>query len=67
MKIGYQVGQLVKSKLPQHNELTTWRIIEFVETISGKKKVLCEAAHDIESRGFDKIFHEFKINEIEEK
>ncbi len=62
-----KTGILVKSKLPQHNELTTWRVIETTVGLSGKEKVYCEAAHDTKSsRGFDTIGHEFNLSEIEE-
>lgn len=64
----YLIGQLVKSKLPQHDKLTTWRILE--ETTgekTGKKRYFCEAAHDTKSsHGFDSIQHEFNEFEIEE-
>ena len=61
-----QVGQLVKSKLPQHKQLTTWRILEIEKGLSGKVRYFCEASHDTKSLyGFDKIKHEFKADEIE--
>jgi len=61
-----KVGQLVKSKLPEHDKLTTWRILEVVEGVSGRLRYICEAAHDTElSYGFDKIKHDFKTTEIE--
>lgn len=61
----FKVGQLVKSKLPQHTELTTWRVIDINETSRGNR-YFCEAAHDVSSRGFDSIKHEFKSSEIKE-
>ena len=61
-----QVGQLVTSKLPQHTELTTWRILEITKGLSGKQRYLCSASHDTKhSYGFDKIVHDFKENEIQ--
>tara|TARA_R110000744_G_scaffold149813_1_gene262996 strand:+ start:131 stop:328 length:198 start_codon:yes stop_codon:yes gene_type:complete len=59
-------GQLVKSKLSQHSQLTTWRILEIEKGISGKVRYFCEASHDTKTTyGFDKIKHEFKAEEIE--
>ncbi len=59
-------GQLVKSKLSQHSQLTTWRILEIEKGISGKVRYFCEASHDTKTTyGFDKIKHEFKAKEIE--
>ena len=59
-------GQLVKSKLPQHDKLTTWRILEIEKGVSGKNRYICRAAHDTKSsHGFDSIIHDFKESEIE--
>jgi hypothetical protein len=61
-----QVGQLVRSKLPQHTELTTWRILEITKGLSGKQRYLCSASHDTKhSYGFDSIMHDFKADQIE--
>ena len=61
-----KVGQLVKSKLPQHTKLTTWRILEIEKGLSGKVRYFCEASHDTKyTYGVDKIKHEFKADEIE--
>jgi len=60
------VGQLVKSKLPQHSKLTTWRILEIEKGLSGKIRYFCEASYDTKSSyGFDKIKYEFKADEID--
>ena len=61
-----QLGQLVKSKLPQHDKLTTWRIIDIQTGLSGKERYFCKALHDTKcSYGFDSIKHEFTLEEIE--
>lgn len=62
-----QKGILVKSKLPQHDTLTTWRVEEITTgEHTGRKRFMCKAAHDVKSStGFDSISHEFTENEIE--
>ena len=61
-----ELGQLVKSKLPQHNKLTTWRIIDIQTGLSGKIRYFCKALHDTKSSyGFDSIKHEFTSDEIQ--
>lgn len=62
----FEVNQLVKSKLPQHNLLTHWRVYEVLELDRGNR-YLCTAAHDTKSsNGFDAMHHDFKENEIKE-
>ena len=60
-------GELVKSKLPQHDKLTTWRVDSItVGEYTGKTRYCCTAAHDTKSStGFDSIGHEFTREEIE--
>jgi hypothetical protein len=61
-----KTGELVKSKLPQHNKLTTWRIEEIIIGLSGRKRFLCVASHDTKmNTGFDAIHYDFKESEIE--
>ena len=60
-----KVGNLVKSKLAQHTELTTWRIVEITKSDRGFNWIMCEAAHDTGSRGFNKMGYEFKEFELE--
>ena len=61
-----QVGQLVTSKLPQHTQLTTWRILEITKSFSGTVRYFCQASHDTKhSYGFDNIMHDFKADQIE--
>ena len=58
--------ELIKSKLPQHNLLTTWRIVEIYKNSRGQKMFYCKASHDTKtSNGFDSIFYEFKESEID--
>ena len=64
--ITMKIGILVKSLLSQHKTLTTWRVLSINKGLSGKIRILCEAAHDTRHLGFDSIKHEFKLNEIEE-
>lgn len=60
-----KAGELVKSKLPQHLQLTTWRIVEIERGLSGKVRYFCEASHDTKkSYGFDNIKYEFTEDEI---
>ncbi len=67
MTLEIKEGDLVKSKLPQHDKLTTWRVDSITKgEFTGKVRYYCIAAHDTKSStGFDSIGHEFTRNEIE--
>ncbi len=60
-------GDLVISKLPQHDKLTTWRVDSITTgEYTGKVRFYCNAAHDTKSStGFDSVGYEFTRNEIE--
>tara|TARA_X000001388_G_scaffold56582_1_gene41824 strand:- start:59 stop:253 length:195 start_codon:yes stop_codon:yes gene_type:complete len=61
MKI--KINSTVKSKI--HDDLTTWKVDDIVTGMSGRKWYVCSAKHDtLLSRGFHKISHDFKEEEI---
>lgn len=63
-----KLNDLVKSNLPQHKELTTWRVKEIYKNSRGQNLFFCECSHDTKFKtGFDKVSFEFKQSEIELK
>jgi|TARA_Y100000289_G_C3827141_1_gene101693 hypothetical protein len=64
----FKIYEIVESKLKQHDKLTTWKILSVETGLSGKKRYYCEAMHDTKTNfGFNKIYYEFKCNEIKPK
>ncbi len=58
-----KINSTIKSKI--HDDLTTWKVEDIVIGLSGRKIYVCSAKHDtLLSKGFNKINHDFKEEEI---